>query len=135
MSKYAKIESAVYSFFSSGAWVASGIQAFPRGFFVESPPEEFVRINVIPSRESSVNELSVSGLLMLEIFTPADLGPRRATEIADLLDSLISHKSVPDGSLLTQFGFSTLIPGGIDSATNRLTKNTLSVPFNHFGVS
>ena len=133
MSKFKRVQDAVYSRLDSAAWKDVAVATYPRDFFIKAVPREYVRVSIL-SNGPSLNLHSVSGMLMLEIFTDRDAGPTRAVEIADSLTLIFSKKTVSDGNFVTQFMDSSLTPNGPDKDTNRLTKQTLSVPFNHFGV-
>jgi hypothetical protein len=133
MSKFTKLQEAVFSILSSSAWQNEAIVTIPSDMHLEPLPSEFVRVTIL-SDGSSLNNLSISGLLIMEIFTPANQGPKRASLIADKLDQLFSNRTVLNGLRTTQFGSTSLRPDGPDKVVKTLTKSTLSVSVNHFGV-
>ena len=60
-------------------------KVFPENFYKElEGDKEFINLTVIPD-SSGVNMMSVSGICILDIYTPAGEGPRRYAEIADHL--------------------------------------------------
>jgi hypothetical protein len=98
MGKFTEVEDSIFAIFAGEEWDAEGIPTFPNNYNPTSNLEEFIRVDVIPSG-MGININSLSGLIIIEIFTPAGKGPRRATEIADILDKYFAGKS----SASTQF--------------------------------
>ncbi len=113
MGKYLDLQSDIFSIFASTAWTSENIKT------------------IIPSGES-VNSLSVSGMLIVEIFSPANEGPKRSSEIADLVDKHFSRRTIQASGKTTQLFGSSLTPNGLDYANKSLIRSTLSFPFNHF---
>lgn len=134
MSKYQTTYDDVYSIFASSEWTAEGIKTIPADVLLKENITEFIRVSVIPSGES-VNNASISGLVIVEIFTQANRGPLRAIIIADKLDSYLSKRSeVSVAGRMTQFFSSSLTDNKPDRDNPDLVKSTFSVPFSHFGV-
>jgi len=134
MGKYENLEKDVFSIFGSTSWKNENIKTFPVNFIELTPGTEFVRVSVIPSG-NGINLTSISGVLIIDIFTSAGNGPRRTSLIADKLDSYLVGKSVSTVSgNSTQFNKSALAYLGLDIVNSALYRATYSIPFNYFGV-
>jgi len=134
MGKYENLEKDVFSIFGSTSWKNENIKTFPVNFIELTPGTEFVRVSVIPSG-NGINLTSISGVLIIDIFTSAGNGPRRTSLIADKLDSYLVGKSVSTVSgNSTQFNKSALAYVGLDTVNSALYRATYSIPFNYFGV-
>ncbi len=136
MGKYTNLISEVYSLFGTTNWKAEKVKTFPSNFIGIDKADEFIRVSVIPSG-TGLNRKSVSGILMIDIFTKAGEGPKRSSAIADKLDSYLSGKSLSTSSgIVTQFPEnSTLDLKGIDKDNPTLFRVTYTIPFNYFEVS
>ena len=134
MGKYENLEKDVFSIFGSTSWKNENIKTFPVNFIELTPGTEFVRVSVIPSG-NGINLTSISGVLIIDIFTSAGNGPRRTSLIADKLDSYLVGKSVSTISgNSTQLNKSSLSYVGLDTVNSALYRATYSIPFNYFGV-
>jgi hypothetical protein len=134
MGKYENLEKDVFSIFGSTSWKNENIKTFPVNFIELTPGTEFVRVSVIPSG-NGINLTSISGVLIIDIFTSAGNGPRKTSLIADKLDSYLVGKSVSTVSgNSTQFNKSALAYLGLDTVNSALYRATYSIPFNYFGV-
>jgi hypothetical protein len=132
MGKYSNVQDDIFSIFNSTSWKAENIKTFPNNFVAVTPGNEFIRVSVI-SRNVGINIESVSGILMIDIFTSAGNGPKRANLIADKLDQYLVGKSVSTTSgNATQFMNSTLDFRGLDSSDPSLSRSNYSVSFNYF---
>jgi hypothetical protein len=135
MGKYTNLEQDVYSVFSSNEWKAEDIKTFPTNFVVmNATNDEFIRVSVIPSG-NPINRYSLAGVLIIDIFTAAGGGTRRASIIADTLDSYLVNKSKSTSTGVTQFGISSLLHNGVDKASPILHKSTYTITFNFYGSS
>lgn len=134
MGKYANIDSSILSVFGTDTWKAEKIKTYPSNFIQIGGQNEFIRISIIPSGQS-VNLNSVSGIVLIEIFTKAGEGPKRSSTIADKLDVYLSGKSftVETGKVV-QFMSSNLSSGEKDPDNATLFRVTYSIPFNYFEV-
>lgn len=135
MGKHAQATMDVFSIFGKTEWVTAfgANKTFPQDF--TGGGDEFIRISVILSG-TGVNRVSASGVLIIEIYTTAGLGPARQNVIADLLDSFLENKSViTEGGKSTQFQNSALMPLGTDKANPALAKARYELPMNYFGVT
>lgn len=134
MSKYAELDTAVFSVFATKAWIKTGIKTYPSNFVWDRADSEFLRVTVLPTGRG-LNLASLSGLLIIDIFTSAGSGPKGASLIADTLDSHLVGKSLSAGKGQTlQFYASTLEKLGNDRSNPTLVCSKFSIPFNFFGV-
>lgn len=132
--KYMRLQNDIFSIFASVQWKANGVATYPSNVVASPVDSEFVRITVVPSGHS-LNGKSVSGILLVEIFTKSGKGPTRAVEISDMLDDFLCRKTLSSVSgTATQLYDSSMVPNGPDKDNPTLVKNTFSVPFSYFGV-
>lgn len=134
MGKYTNLESDIFSIFSSSSWKAEKISTYPNNFVVTGNLKEFIRVSIIPSGQG-VNRLSVSGVLIIDIFTAAGDGTRKTSLIADTLDQyLVGSVLTTEMGRATQFANSSLSPIGFDKDNPALFRSSYTIPFNFFGV-
>lgn len=135
MGKYEAAEKSIFSVFNSSIWKAENIKTYPSNFVIVNPGTEFIRINIIPSGKG-INLISLSGVIIVDIFTSAGNGPRRTSTIADKLDQYLVGKSLTtdDGNCL-QLKNSSLAAVGVDSDNASLYRSNYTIPFNLFGVN
>ena len=134
MGKFTELETDIYSIFGSGLWQNENIKTVPANFIVPDPGTEYIRINVVPSG-TGINRNSVSGILLIDIFTSAGEGTRASTLIADKLDDFLQEETISTvAGKNTQFKFSTLTFDGLDPVSKNLHKSSYTIPFNYFGV-
>lgn len=129
MSKYQDLEENIFSVFATNAWQAENIKTFPSNFLALNAGNEYIRVSIIPAGEG-ININSVSGILIIDIFTSAGSGPKAATLIADKLELYLAGKKIDN----TQFFASTLSYLGLDIDNRALYRSSYSIPFKHFGV-
>ena len=135
MSKYTGIQSDIFSIFNTSAWKAENIRTIPADYEGEIGTNEFIRINILVSGRGA-NLVSSSGIVIVDIFTPAGFGPKRQNFIADKLDAYLQNKSVStESKSVTQFRASTLNPIGIDSVNKSLSRAHYEIPFSFFRVN
>lgn len=134
MGKYSALEEDIFSIFDDANWKAEDINTYPSNFNKQEGNSEFIRVTIISSNQG-LNLKSISGILLIDIFTAAGLGPNQSTLIADTLDQYLSgiSKTLTSGAR-TQFYSSTLSPMGIDKDNTTLYRSQYTIPFNHFGV-
>ena len=133
MGKYSDNQSDIYSIFDSAPWKAENIQTWPAGYKGDTS-DQYVSVSIIPSG-TGANRSSVSGILIVDIFTPAGFGPTQQNLIADKLDKHLQHKLVKTQSGgTTQFQASTLKPMGVDKVNPSLARVGYEIPFKFFGV-
>lgn len=135
MGKYEATEINVFSVFDSAEWKAEAIKTYPTNFIAVNPGNEYIRVNIIPSGKG-VNLVSLSGVIIVDIFTSAGNGPRRTSTIADKLDRYLVGKSLEtvNGATL-QLKNSTLALVGVDPDNTSLYRSIYTIPFNLFGVN
>jgi hypothetical protein len=130
MAKFKSLETNIHSMFGSVDWVATGVKTYPENF-KGKPNGEFIRFSVVFSGDG----LGISsGLLLVDIFTVANTSISRALEIADVLESFFSKKTVGLSSESTQFFFGSFTTVGVDSADPGLFRSKYSLPFSHTGA-
>lgn len=131
MGKYTNLEKDVFSVFDGNAWKLELIKTFPSNFIPVNHSNEYIRVSIIPSG-SGINLKSISGILIIDIFTPAGGGPHRASVIADKLDDYLQGKHLSNTSgAVTQFQSSSMVP---KEAEKTLQRSSYTIPFNYFGV-
>lgn len=134
MGKYANIVSDVFTVFGSAEWTAENIKTLPVNYVGIDIKDEFLRVSVIPSG-TGVNLQSISGQLIVDIFTKAGNGPSRPFAIADKLDEyLVGTTLMTQSGVATQFFGSSMSVVGQDKDDPTLFRMTYSVPFTYFEV-
>jgi len=128
-SKFVTLENQIFSVFATPEWVAEKISVHPASYINTSKDTSFCRLDIVSSGKG-VNLKSVSGMLIIDIFTPFGVGPRAGSVIADKLDSYLVGKTIVG----TQLMGSTCVPKGPDKANPSLLRSTYTIAFNHFGV-
>jgi hypothetical protein len=91
MGKFRSIQDDIFSIFSKEDWKSEEIKTIPSN--LESPEGEFVRVNILTDGKG-VNSLSLSGILIVDIFSTAGTGPTRTVDIADILDKYLHGKTL-----------------------------------------
>lgn len=134
MGKFTDVEKDIYSVFSSQAWVNENIKTYPSNFLAINPGNEYIRVSVIPSG-NGINIQSVSGILIIDIYTSAGSGIRRASLIADILEGYFAGKQKQTAqNAVTQFTSGTLNHTGVDRDNPSLYRSSYTIPFNYYGV-
>lgn len=133
MSKYDNLYKEIFSVFDSQSWKSQDIRTSPSNYFETAIPP-FIRVNVISNR-NGVNNVSISGILLIDIFVPANGGPIEIARIADTLDNYFEGKSLNTlSNHVAQFKFSTMVEKGTDKADPTLFRAAYTIPFNFSGV-
>ena len=134
MTLYEKINRSILAIFGGTEWTSNGVKTVPENFVLNDDAlDEFVRLHVIVSGYGP-NIVSKSGMLMVDIFTPAGIGPSRPFVIAGLLDSVLASKSFSMDGITTQFRQSSVANAGRDTANTALNLAQYSLPFVSSGV-
>jgi len=135
MGRYSATQQAIFSIFGLNTWTAENIKTFPQDVVASNAGDEFVKVTIIPSGKG-INRVSISGIVIIDIYTASGLGPSRASAIADKLDDYLCNKTVIiSASRNVQFDRSTMVPKGIDSDNKTLVRSQYTIPFNLFGVN
>lgn len=92
----------VFSVFALSTWTDLGVTTVPQNFVGNSQVQEYIRVSVVTSGKP-INGNSVSGVIIIDIFTSAGTGPVRAAQIADSLDNFLPGKTYKTGLGETQF--------------------------------
>lgn len=134
MNKYELIEKTIHTVFGSKEWEKTQIKTIPSNFSTTGLGSEFIRMNILTGG-NGLNLQSLSGLLIIDIFTSAGDGPMRATLIADTLDTFFVGKSLTASKgKVVQFMASTTKQSGPDRDNPTLNRVIYSLPFNFFGA-
>jgi hypothetical protein len=134
MGKFSNLQSDIFSIFNSNAWKAENIKTFPANFVTVNTGNEFIRVSIISSG-AGLNLNSVSGVLIVDIFTSAGNGPKPTSLIADKLDQYLVGKVLSTSSQgTTQFMNSNMKVVGLDRDNPTLYRSVYQIPFNYFGV-
>lgn len=129
MGKYALAQTNVFSIFSSTAWKAEGVKAYPRAYVGDKAGAPYVLVTIVPSG-TPLNASSLSGVLLIEIFTAWEDGPDPSTKIADKLDKHFQRKTVGT----TQFFNSSCDQLLQDRDNPVLGRAVYTLPFSHYGA-
>lgn len=133
MGKYEALTRDILSVFGSTAWKNEGIKAFPSNYIGVDVGDKYIRVHVLPSG-AGLNRSSVSGQVLIDVFTPAGKGPIESALIADRLDAYLVGRSKRLSSGMIQFGqASSMQHLGADKANPALHVSKYAVPFNYFG--
>lgn len=133
MGKYELITRNILAIFELPAWKSESVDTYPSNFIITVPKKEYLRVTVVPNG-SSINRISASGLLLIDIFTAVGSGPLRPSLIADVLDKYLAGKTFNVANATTQLKGSYLAGCGVDKADPTLYRSQYTIPFNHFGV-
>lgn len=133
MGKFINLQTNVFSIFDSAAWKAENIKTFPSNFTITNAENNFIRVSVIPSG-NGINIKSVSGIVIIDIFTSANGGPKATMLIADKLDLYLVGKTFRTQGINLCLANSSLSFSGIDKDNPSLYKAAYTVPFNYFEV-
>jgi hypothetical protein len=91
-------------------------------------------VTILPSGSAS-NLQSVSGIIIIDIYTAAGHGVRRAHILADKLDTFLVGKSLVSNKGTTLCKSSYLAHMGIPKDNPATFKSTYTINFNYFGVA
>jgi len=107
LNRHTVLQEHLFSIFASSSWIAEQLAIVPKGYIGSKPVQEYIEFNPVTSG-LGVGD-SVSGVLYIHIYTDLAAGPKRAAEIADILDKYLSGKSFQFGEdpSVTQFQRST----------------------------
>jgi len=130
MSMFEDAQASVLGAFSQTSWTDLGISTYPSNFAPGGETSEYIRVSVVLSGQG-VNKNSVSGVLLVDVFTASGDGPKRPNQIADLLDSLLKGKTFGNVQVSAN---SSLGMGEIDKDNPNLFHTRYSVNLNYFGV-
>lgn len=130
MGKFNDTEAGVLSIFGKPAWLSNSIKTYPSNYETISGTE-YIRISVVPSGKG-INLNSISGIVIVDIFTSLGTGPKRLNIISDTLDAYLVGKSIETDLGVIQLYNSAMIPKGIDKDNPTLYRALYSIPFNFF---
>jgi len=104
LNRYTVLQNHLFSIFASSAWISEQLAIVPLGFKGGSPAQEYIEFNPVVSNTGSGD--SLSGILYINVYTDLANGPKRAAEIADIMDKYLAGKSfkiVDEDESVTQF--------------------------------
>lgn len=120
--------------FSSENWTSNKIPTYPSNYQgSKSQATEYTLLSVMPSGSNDYAydaKKELSGLVAVKIFVKAGEGQGRTMAIADLLDLVLQHKQLPNGTILKS---SHISMGGLDLINKSLYSATYLIPFTKFG--
>lgn len=120
--------------FATAYWTSQNIKMFPANYMgTVGTQEEYGRVSVLPSTSSySAHGVikKLEGLVAIKLFVKAGEGQRRMMAMADILDTLLEHKLLTNG---TQLGTSYLSIEGLDSSNSSLYSASYFIPFTTYG--
>jgi len=102
--RYTMLQNHLFSIFASSAWISEQLAIVPLGFKGGTPVQEYIEFNPVISGKGEQD--SLTGILYISIFTDLTAGPKRAAEIADIMDKYLAGKSfkiVDEDTSVTQF--------------------------------
>ena len=120
--------------FGSTTWTANNIDTRPDNYLgAGGSNSEYVVIKFMPSN-SSLSAYGVQkkyeGLVAVKMFTKAGEGQGRVMAIANLIDILLEHKTLTNG---TKLGSSYLNVEGLDPQNKALYSASYIIPFIKYG--
>jgi hypothetical protein len=89
--RYVTLQNHLFSIFASSAWISEQLAIIPKGFIGSKPVQEYIEFNPVVS--GARDKDSLGGILYINIYTDLVAGPKRAAEIADILDKYLAGKS------------------------------------------
>ena len=131
MATYHEVLTDFDSVFTTDAWKALGLPAFPANYMPSKTPDEFVKYEIIDGGKASKEFGEVNyknGLFICEIYVKSDAGPRRMAVVADTLDGVLQRKQLNK----TQTGSSNLRTMGADSNDISLYRADYSLTYNSY---
>jgi hypothetical protein len=131
MATYRQLLTSVDKIFASSDWQGQGISAYPANYWPQTNPDEFVIYEIIPSSialQEYQKPQYKGGLIILQIYTRANQGLARTTEIADILNDLFERNMTDN----TQLYDGVLSVKGIDKDDTSLFRADYSLQFNSF---
>ena len=130
MSKFVNLLSDVEGQFATSTWTSQNISAFPANFRVPETKSEFVKLEVLPLRDNSdYGRCGIEGIIYVQIYVQANQGLKRLMEIADILDTILQAKSLPNG---TKTQASSLNVLGMDRDNPELFRADFAVNFTYY---
>jgi len=124
----------IESQFASAAWTTHNVTTFPDNYMGKvGNLTEYVMLKVMPTSSETVGYgvfKEQKGLVAVKIFVKAGEGQRRVMQIADLINPLLEHKHLTNG---TELGASYLNIEGLDPANSSLYSASYIIPFTKYG--
>lgn len=132
MGKYESSLKDVFSIFNSASWQAENIETIPENFTRPANSTKYIRVSVVAGGPG-VNRLSISGVLLIDIFTDTGGGPLPAMQVADKLDEYLQERVVQTAAgAMTQLFKSSVQSFGVDRDSPELYRVLYTIPFSYF---
>jgi hypothetical protein len=131
--RYSNLLDDVFFLFSSEEWKAENFLVVPAGYVSDSQPAEFARFEIVTDGASLKD--SLKGILYFNISTSNGVGPKRAYQVADLLDKYLagSSFSTQGDKAVTQFRReSNFALMGNSQENSSFLRSTYQIQFSHF---
>jgi hypothetical protein len=131
--RYSNLLDDVFSLFASQEWIDEGFLVVPKEHVTDKKLSEYGRFSIITNGEGFKD--SLSGIMYIDIFTPNGVGPKRAYQLADILDKYFAGQSLTtqNNVATTQFRReSNFEPRGVDSKNTALFHSTFQIQFSYF---
>jgi hypothetical protein len=130
MGIHTEAEDIIFSVFSTTQWLNESIKTYP-GNFINPVDNEYIRVHVLTNSASEIDSVSsISGVVLIDIFTQYGEGTRRSKQIADKLDNLLKNKSLSTNPGMIQFFSSSLSHGMQDEDNPSLWRTLFTIRFN-----
>lgn len=130
MPRFTNILTTIEELFSTPLTIdGDTVPVYPTNYQGQISDTEWVRLNVFTfNSELTFGNESSNGQIVCNIFVPTGLGVRRATAIADALDSKLSRKVI--ASIQTLNGFINNV--GVDQVNSGLYRIDLVINFANY---
>ena len=124
----------VETVFGNAVWTTNNIKTYPMNYLgSKSSSTEYVLLNVLPASSKNYAygvSKETTGLVAVKMFVKAGDGQGRLMAIANLLDTVLQNKTLPNG---TRLGTSYLTVEGLDPSNKALYSASYIIPFTHYG--
>jgi len=120
--------------FASATWTSNSIPTYPADYLgSKGAATEYAILNVLPSSSKNIAhgaQKETTGLVAVKLFVKAGEGQSRLMAIANLLDTVLENKTLPNG---TELGTSYLTVEGLDPLNKSLSSASYIIPFTNYG--
>ncbi len=134
MGKFVATETAIFAMIEQLRPALQGAKVYPANYLAANPGTLFLKVAVLPNG-TGVNLKSTSGVVLVDIYSPAGEGPRMTSLIADGVDAYLVGKTLNTDGGVVQFNNSSLSMGAVDKDSPSLWRSTYSIPFNFYGAT
>lgn len=131
---YDNVLADIEGLFTTSYWTTQNISMFPANYMGKKGKlTEYGQVSVMPSSSDTIGHAVVkrlTGLVAIKLFVKAGEGQKRIMQMADILDTLMEHKHLTNG---TELGASYLNLEGLDPANSSLYSASYIIPFTKYG--